>query len=376
MTHAWFIPYLGSSSRHRGSHYRNQTPGIVTVIVAVILTIMALVDYSSSEPESDPESASESESESGPARGSGHAQEQNHQAEPRHHPNKTTRSPSTTVTALATATLPPLPPSFHDLYASTVRTATADLPSLHQGRTRIIPHKDGHWPSHVYIEWHPSSSQHQLLQSLLAALARELGHLLIGHGLAGFLTSDLGAPLPLHVSLSRPFVLRTHDKDTFLDRLIQDTARCSVPAFALACYDLAWHRSPDSERSFLVLRVRGLSGCNDELSALLLACNSIVASYGQPELYTSRGPGQDGSNCASDAFHVSLAWSFTAPTPELSQRTAEVFARPEFRDAILSHFRIPVDGVKVKIGNMVTNVALPETRGKSGSGGGKGLFCV
>ena len=362
---------------------------------------MALVDYSSSDPDSGPEPASEFESESG------HAYEQVHQAVPRHNPAKSTRSSPTTATASATATspqdldaastqtstqpnqrlvssalppLPPLPPSFHDLYASTVRTATADLPSLHQGRRRVIPHKDGNWPSHVYIEWHPSSSQHQLLQSLLAALARDLGHLLTRHGLAGFLTSELGAPLPLHVSLSRPFVLRTHDKDAFLDRLVRDTARCSVPAFALACYDLAWHHSPDSERSFLVLRIRGLSGCNDELSALLRNCNRLVSSYGQPELYASRGSGHDASSCVSDAFHVSLAWSFTAPTAELSQRTADVFARPEFRDAILSHISIPVDGIKVKIGNVVTNVALPETGGRGGrrggSRGGKGLFSI
>lgn len=357
---------------------------------------MALVDYSSSDPDSGPEAASE------PEPGPGHGLAQKHPDEPGRSAAETARPTltATMVTATATATsprvlvppsaqvdpqpsqlpvssaLPPLPPSFHDLYASTVRTATADLPSLHQGRRRIIPHKDGNWPSHIYLEWHPPSSQHQLLQSLLAALARELGHLLFGHGLAGFVTSELGAPLPLHVSLSRPFVLRTDEKDTFLERIIRDTARCRVPAFALTCYDLAWHRSPDSERSFLVLRVRGRSGTNDELSALLLACNRLVASYGQPELYASKGPGHDGSNCASDAFHVSLAWSFTAPTAELSQKTAEVFARPEFRDAILSRISIPVEGLKVKIGNVVTNVALPETGGGIGSGSGKELFGI
>lgn len=361
--------------------------------VAVILTAMALVDYSSSDPDSGPESACASESEGQPG------EQNHHRPEPRHHPVNTPRSApapaaaaapatdaaSATATSspasdaasvLQTSTLPPLPPSFHDLYASTVRAATADLPSLHQGRRRTIPHKEGNWPSHIYVEWHPSSSQHQLLQSLLAALARELGHLLAPHGLAGFLTSELGAPLPLHVSLSRPFVLRTHDKDPFLDRLIRDTARCNVPAFALACHELAWHRSPDSERSFLVLRVRGPNGCNDELSALLCTYNRLVVSYGQPELYAPGASGHDPSNSLGAAFHVSIAWSFTAPAPELTRRTAEVFSRPEFRDAVLSQISIPVDGVKVKIGNVVSNVALPESGGAGGSGGGRRLFCI
>ncbi|KAK2596853.1 hypothetical protein N8I77_012742 [Diaporthe amygdali] len=339
---------------------------------------MALVDYSSS----DPGSESDSESDSDPAPG------QNHQGCRRHSPTSIPESTSTPLTARrqlghqlspqpASSPLPPLPSSFHNLYASTVRTATADLPSLHQGRRRIIPHKDGNWPSHIYLEWHPTSSQHQLLQSLLVALTRDLQHLLIGHGLVGFLTSDLGAPLPLHVSLSRPFVLRTHDKDAFLDLLIRDTARCRVPTFALACDDLAWHRSPESERSFLVLRVRAPRGNNDELSALLRVCNHLVASHGQPELYaSSRRPGDDSNGHASDAFHVSLAWSFSQPTAELRQKTAEVFARPEFRDAIHSRISIPVEGVKVKIGNVVTNIALPEAGGRTGSGSGKGLFDI
>ncbi|KAI0178777.1 U6 snRNA phosphodiesterase Usb1 [Hypoxylon sp. FL1284] len=291
--------------------------------------------------------------------------------------------------------LPPLPAAFHNLYASTVRVSTADDPALHQGRKRVNPHKVGSWPSHLYIEWHPTAAEHATLSKLVAALRAELS---LPSPLDSFLTSDLGAPQPLHVSLSRPVVLGTAQRDSFLKKLGGCIARASVSSFALAPRALAWHRSSESARSFLVLRVcsageeagttaitasskssasrraapRG--GRNPELSKLLAQCNAAVEEEGQPALYAYLDGSNDnddqnqngGGGGVDDAFHISIAWTFAEPTAEVRQRTERVFCGDGggVRDEVLT-MRVPVDGVKAKIGNAVTHISLP-VRGKRG----------
>jgi hypothetical protein len=38
------------------------------------------------------------------------------------------------------------------LYASSIRVSVRDDPSLHGGRKRVIPHVEGNWPTHIYLE--------------------------------------------------------------------------------------------------------------------------------------------------------------------------------------------------------------------------------
>ncbi|KAH6609452.1 hypothetical protein Trco_002798 [Trichoderma cornu-damae] len=253
--------------------------------------------------------------------------------------------------------MPPLPPAFHDSYASAVRHSVVDDPALHQGRKRLIPHIVGNWPSHLYVEWHPLADQHEKLARLVRTVGEGIGSRVELHS---FMTSDLGAPLPLHVSLSRPISLTTSNKDRFLDHISSALRASAVRQFSVCPTRLAWHKSPDSNRTFLVLQVassstlgRATASSNPELMRLLHACNDVVQSFNQPVLYQN----QARRDSADEAFHVSIGWALDLPVDEESGKALEAFGREQFR--ALGSWKIPVPGVKVKIGNVVSHITLP-----------------
>ncbi|KAK1981220.1 hypothetical protein LZ30DRAFT_720791 [Colletotrichum cereale] len=268
--------------------------------------------------------------------------------------------------------LPHLPDQFYDLYASTVRTSTADDPNLHQGRKRTIPHIAGNWPSHVYIEWHPDAHQH----SLLAAFLDQIKPLLGSQKLYPLLTSDLNAPLPLHVSLSRPLSLATAQKGPFLSSLTSSLSSATGD-FTLSPRGVGFFKSPDSDRAFLVLRVAdpagsrnstGTSGKNPQLRTLLTRCNAVALRFNHPALYQTHA-----TELVDDAFHVSIGWTFGLPPEDACLRTYALLKQPEFRG--MRQWKIEVAGVKVKIGNLVTNVPLePPSKGGKQSIAGDGLY--
>ncbi|KAL8679150.1 MAG: hypothetical protein Q9186_004541 [Xanthomendoza sp. 1 TL-2023] len=237
--------------------------------------------------------------------------------------------------------LPPLPDSFHDLYTSTARVSTQDDPKLHSGRQRQIPHVDGH----------PSSSETNILTRILADVEAALPP---DVRLQSLLKSELGAGLPLHVSLSRTLMLATHQRRSFTDALQTAIGESGVQPFSVTPDDLGWVANDEKNRWFLVVNVKKPTG--DELNKLLKVSNRVVYSYGQPPLYTmqeesnprvamhteypragKRSGGKvvsshyqtdvakDPSNMYKDMsahFHVSIAWTLEEPPVDLLHEAA------------------------------------------------------
>lgn len=186
--------------------------------------------------------------------------------------------------------------------------------------------------------------------------------------------NDLGVPLPLHVSLSRPLALRTEQKDQFAQALKAAISGCGVRPFRVSFEELRWHPNEDSTRWFLVLRV---AEENHELSKLLDACNGIAADHNQPELYADGGESSSSKqpspedrkrkSHSTDKFHISIAWSLSAPpnaSPTL-ERQKQVPAEDADLPGSVRDLKVQFSEVKIRIGQDVTSLPLTAKRRRS-----------
>lgn len=92
----------------------------------------------------------------------------------------------------------------------------------------------------------------------------------------------------------------------------------------------------------------------NELNELLMVCNDVVEEYEQPPLYKEGSHGMKRKRRGheedyGDAFHVSIAWSLTAP----EDMEVESGGLGE-----VENVDIEVEEMKVKIGNVITTLEL------------------
>lgn len=185
------------------------------------------------------------------------------------------------------------------------------------------------------------------------------------------LESDLGAPLPLHVSLSRTLQIKTEDRDAFLESLRSCLRKAAVHSFHFKFRNLKWVPNFERNRWFLVLGIE--KPAHNELNRLLGACNEATGRYGHPGLYIG-GPGdgpmenksvhdgpkrrkseqEEGENIDhSEHFHVSIAWNLEEPHPELIPLISSI--------DVSKHVQSPqaaFEVAKARVGNMVHNIDL------------------
>lgn len=139
-------------------------------------------------------------------------------------------------------------------------------------------------------------------------------------------------------------------------RRIKPREKLTGNSFTVNPTTLHFFKSPDSPRSFLVLKIHPPHARPNPLTTLLQKSNATASHFSLPLLY-AHATGVDEA-----AFHISLAWTLD----EVGEETG--WTERLLEESGVRGWGIRVEGVKVKIGNVVTNVALDP------SSEGRGLF--
>jgi hypothetical protein len=203
------------------------------------------------------------------------------------------------------------------------------------------------------------------------------------------LQSELGAPLPLHVSLSRTMQIKTDQREGFLDTLGSSLRRAAVYAFNFEFRSLKWVSNFERNRWFLVLGIE--KPAQNELNRILAACNKAAEVSGHPALYSggegdgpmeanaptghskkAQGSQDEQQTDRSEYFHISIAWNLTEPDPEWISLVQNIDIRKHIQSPQTSF-----DVVKTRIGNVVHNFELGASRSgyaTTTTGGSVGLW--
>jgi U6 snRNA phosphodiesterase len=116
--------------------------------------------------------------------------------------------------------LPPLP-------ANLAPAAPLDDPSKHQGRTRATPHVDGQWAAHVYVPIVLRGTLRSILERAVTIAKRDVASVRVLGGSSPD-SESVADVRELHISLTRPFFLRAHQREA-MKRVVRDAAKAHPP---------------------------------------------------------------------------------------------------------------------------------------------------
>ncbi|KAJ6557222.1 hypothetical protein DFH09DRAFT_1037267 [Mycena vulgaris] len=185
------------------------------------------------------------------------------------------------------------------LSSTLVGPVHVDDPSLHQGRIRTMPHVDGQYATHIYasVPLDRGSALFKLLRRVIDSAKTTVPTL------HDFWSSPTDCKPELHVSLSRPIFLRSHQREDIrraVKHIAEQTPLYNSPAsFAQIC-ELV---NDDGSRIFLALEI---GAGHHELARLTNLLTPTLRTIRQQEYYTT------------PRFHVSIGWALLGGRPNPS----------------------------------------------------------
>lgn len=134
---------------------------------------------------------------------------------------------------------PPPPKEFLNLFNSNPKFSKNS--HLYEGKFRAVPHIQGSWPSHIYIQWTPNPLQLAALDSVFSYLSCSFSSISSDFRIKtddrnssgnsnnkpiinSLIRSEFNVPQPLHISLSTTLMIPSSDLHSF-KKDIGDTVR-------------------------------------------------------------------------------------------------------------------------------------------------------
>ncbi|KIY68141.1 hypothetical protein CYLTODRAFT_421902 [Cylindrobasidium torrendii FP15055 ss-10] len=218
-----------------------------------------------------------------------------------------------------------------------------DDPSKHQGRLRSMPHVDGQWAAHVYvnIKLNRRSALYVLLSDALR-LARERVPILQDF----WSSNEAGTPntVPeLHISVSRPIFIRAHQRED-LKNAVKGLAKECKP-FDVSFSGFAELTNDERTRVFLAVEV---GAGHNSLARLATGLRPVLQQLRQKEYYDA------------PRFHASFGWALLlgasgAETIDgLPFDLVSILAAQFQQKLVAKQHTFEVDSVSVKIGKETT----------------------
>ncbi|KAI0053924.1 hypothetical protein FA95DRAFT_1551702 [Auriscalpium vulgare] len=189
-----------------------------------------------------------------------------------------------------------------------------DNPSKHQGRIRSSPHVEGQWAAHVYVPVVLHDHAQYLLRRLIRDVyvrAKELvpslqplGAPTSGSGEDSSKRGDAADLRELHISLTRPFFLRVHQREE-MKHAVKTLARKHSP-FITSLVTFSELTNDERTRTFLCMEV---GAGHSELRALVDGLSPSLHKFRQKDYYEQ------------PRFHASFAWALLDTPSSLSSET-------------------------------------------------------
>ncbi|CRK86712.1 CLUMA_CG000545, isoform A [Clunio marinus] len=194
----------------------------------------------------------------------------------------------------------------------------------HQMRIRSIPHVEGNWATHVYVD----CPLNEIFLSFLKEHEES--------------SQDIHSIESTHVSLSRTFILRYHWIDNFFISLREKLKQSCNPCTIEFSSQIVYYSNEDKTRWFACILVN--ESFTPSLKALVSAVDSCLNEFNLPVYYEN------------PSFHISVFWKLTEFSDE--EKAAISQKIKNFMEQEHEIFILHIEKISCKSGNKLIKVSL------------------